>query len=72
MHGCRKRIALARLLLKQPSVILADEPTSALDQDNANVVIRILCELAQQGSAVIISTHSEEIKKICSSIIEID
>ena len=69
--GEQQRIALARLLLKQPSVILADEPTSALDQDNANVVIRILCELAQQGAAVIISTHNEEIKQICSSIIEI-
>lgn len=63
--GEQQRVALARLILKAPSVILADEPTSALDQDNAALVMELLKEQAHNGALIIISTHSPEIADHC-------
>jgi putative ABC transport system ATP-binding protein len=63
--GEQQRVALARLILKQPRIILADEPTSALDQANRDVVLAILAQQAQQGSLVMISTHSDHIAARC-------
>jgi putative ABC transport system ATP-binding protein len=56
--GEQQRVAMARLLVKRPSVILADEPTSALDEDNATMVLDLLDALAADGAAVLIATHS--------------
>ncbi|WP_123653205.1 hypothetical protein [Curtobacterium sp. ZW137] len=58
-------MALARLLVQAPTVVLADEPTGALDHDNAEVVLRVLREFAQQGSAVLIATHSDAVRATC-------
>jgi putative ABC transport system ATP-binding protein len=69
--GEQQRIAMARLLLKQPSVVLADEPTSALDRDNSDMVFDGLSALAENGAAVIISTHSDGLRNRCSSTVEI-
>lgn len=63
--GEQQRVALARLLLKKPIIILADEPTSALDKSNSNLVMEILREQAVLGALVMISTHSSEIVKQC-------
>jgi putative ABC transport system ATP-binding protein len=60
--GEQQRIAMARLLVKRPSVILADEPTSALDDDNAAMVLDLLGELAGNGAAVLIATHSSSVE----------
>ncbi len=70
--GEQQRIALARLILKSPSLILADEPTSALDQDNANLVMDILAEQAADGALVLISTHNEDIASRCNHTINLD
>lgn len=60
--GEQQRVAMARLLVKRPSVILADEPTSALDEDNATMVLDLLDELAADGAAVLIATHSPSVE----------
>lgn len=60
--GEQQRVAMARLLVKRPSVILADEPTSALDDGNAAMVLDLLDELAADGAAVLIATHSSSVK----------
>ncbi|GAA3340973.1 ABC transporter ATP-binding protein [Curtobacterium pusillum] len=60
--GEQQRVALARLLAKQPEVILADEPTSALDGGNADMVLDLLCEFAADGAAVVIATHSAAVE----------
>jgi putative ABC transport system ATP-binding protein len=65
--GEQQRVALARLLVKRPSLILADEPTGALDHDNATMVIDILREMSDKGCAVIIATHSDYIKSRCDA-----
>ncbi|OZG50306.1 ATP-binding cassette domain-containing protein [Bombiscardovia coagulans] len=69
--GEQQRVALARLILKQPSVILADEPTSALDQANADLVMRVLKQEAEQGALVLLATHSQSIVDQCSGNIHL-
>lgn len=59
--GEQQRLALARLMIKKCSVILADEPTGSLDEENGRVVMEILHELNRQGKTVIIVTHNREI-----------
>ncbi|KGM14129.1 hypothetical protein N869_03955 [Cellulomonas bogoriensis 69B4 = DSM 16987] len=70
--GEQQRIALARLMLKSPSVVLADEPTSALDKANADLVMSILAEEARHGALVLISTHSDEIAARCDHALTLD
>lgn len=59
--GEQQRVALARLLVKQPAVILADEPTNALDLANAELVLDRLESFASAGSAVLIATHAPSV-----------
>ena len=59
--GEQQRVALARLMLKKCSIVLADEPTGSLDKKNSEIVMNILHELSEQGKTVIVVTHSEEI-----------
>jgi putative ABC transport system ATP-binding protein len=66
--GEQQRVALARLLVKRPSLILADEPTGALDNDNAAMVIDTLREMSDAGCAVIIATHSDYVQGRCDAI----
>lgn len=57
-RGEMQRTALARLLMKKPSVILADEPTASLDAKNARHVLDLLIEAAKQTSAtLIVASH---------------
>jgi len=70
--GEQQRIALARLILKSPSLILADEPTSALDHVNADLVMDILAEQAAHGALVLIATHSDHIARQCAHTISLD
>ncbi|MGO4583789.1 ATP-binding cassette domain-containing protein [Arthrobacter sp. 2RAF6] len=67
--GEQQRTALARLLLKQPKLILADEPTGSLDRDNADTVIGILSECAEAGALVLISTHDPRVVEQCDRTI---
>ncbi|MCH4123698.1 MAG: ATP-binding cassette domain-containing protein [Levilactobacillus sp.] len=56
-----QRVALARMLLKDPPIILADEPTGALDAENENIVLDSLRNFAQMGKVVIVATHSQSV-----------
>ena len=57
--GEQQRIAIARLLVRPPKVVLADEPTGALDHDNSLRVIAHLRDLADGGASVVVATHSD-------------
>lgn len=63
--GEQQRVALARLLLRPTRMILADEPTAALDQSNAAIVLDLLRQLADRGSAVVIATHHDSVASLC-------
>ena len=57
--GEQQRVAIARLLIRPPKVVLADEPTGALDHDNSLRVIAHLRDLAAGGASVVVATHSD-------------
>lgn len=55
--GQAQRIALARALVRDPSVIFADEPSGNLDHDSAEVVWAMLHDCASHGATVLVATH---------------
>ncbi|HET9785166.1 MAG TPA: ABC transporter ATP-binding protein [Terriglobales bacterium] len=59
--GEAQRVAVARALIHAPRLVLADEPTGNLDTSSAAIVIDLLHQLSrEQGSAVVLVTHSAE------------
>jgi lipoprotein-releasing system ATP-binding protein len=67
--GEQQRVAVARALANEPSVILADEPTGNLDQKNSNLVFNLLTRLAKENDqAIVLVTHNPEIAKRCDFI----
>lgn len=69
--GEQQRVALARLIVKRPGIILADEPTGALDHGNADMVIATLRDMANHGGVIIIATHSDRVANACDATIEL-
>ncbi|SBV97408.1 Lipoprotein-releasing system ATP-binding protein LolD [uncultured Eubacteriales bacterium] len=70
--GELRRMAVARALIRQPSVILADEPTSDLDGENTAAVIALLRQAADQGSAVLLVTHETDCLKSADEVYRMD
>lgn len=56
-RGMRQRIGIARTLLPNPSVILLDEPSAGLDPAGRVQFRQLLCNLRDQGKALIVSSH---------------
>lgn len=56
--GMKQKLAIARALLHDPSVVFLDEPTSALDPESAKVVRDFIAELKSEGRTIFLCTHN--------------
>ncbi len=71
--GELQRAAIARALILSPEILLADEPTGNLDDDTSWEIVKLLSEINDRGTTIIMATHNKEIvKKLNKRIIELN
>jgi putative ABC transport system ATP-binding protein len=71
--GEQQRVAVARALAHDPSLVLADEPTGALDAETGRAVLAMLLELARgKGRTVVLVTHSPEVARAADRVLTLE
>ena len=69
--GQQQRVAVARALVTEPDLILADEPTGNLDSVSAADVLRLMGELHEAGSTLVLITHDVEVASAAGRVVGI-
>ena len=59
--GEKQRVAIARAIVNKPQILLADEPTGNLDPRNAYEIMKLIEEINQRGTTVLVVTHNKEL-----------
>ena len=68
--GQRQAIALGRVLLRQPKLLLLDEPTSAMDERSENQIIACLSQVTERS--MVIASHNPKLLGLCDRILVVD
>ena len=67
--GLKQRVALARTLLHNPSIVLLDEPTAGLDPESAHETRALILRLRNERRSVVISTHNlDEVERVADRV----
>jgi len=69
--GQQQRVAIARACVSTPQMILADEPTGNLDSENGLEVLKLLRELNERGTTIIMVTHNKRDAQMAKRSIEL-
>lgn len=69
--GEQQRLAIAKIILKNPDLILADEPTASLDLGNKEIILNLLKQFSAEGKTVIIVTHDKDTIEIADNKIDL-
>ncbi len=69
--GQQQRVAIARAVVSNPKLILADEPTGNLDSRNGKEVMDLLSELNQEGTTIVMVTHSQKDASVAQRTIDL-
>ena len=71
--GMRRRIGLARMLLKRPKLVLLDEPFTALDPVGKQLMLSVIRELKAGGAALLMATHTPQVSRlVCERAVALD
>ncbi len=69
-QGMRQRLALAQAMLGRPDLVILDEPTNGLDPPQIVEVRRVIRELAERGTTVLLSSHLlAEVEQVCTHVV---
>ena len=69
--GQQQRVAVARAVAGDPLILLADEPTGNLDSKNGQAVMKLLSELHQGGSTLIMVTHDPAYARLATRTVSL-
>ena len=69
--GQSQRVAVARALVNNPSILLADEPTGALDTATGNEIMTLFEKLWKQGNTIVLVTHEADIANRARRVIHV-
>jgi putative ABC transport system ATP-binding protein len=69
--GEQQRVAIARSLATEPSLVVADEPTGELDSKSGTAVLELLRRIADEDKAVVIASHDKQAIEACDRVIHL-
>lgn len=67
--GQQQRVAIGRILLADPSIILADEPTGNLDEENTRIVMELFKDLQEKEKTILLITHDSNVADYADRIL---
>jgi putative ABC transport system ATP-binding protein len=67
--GQQQRVAVARALIAEPTVVLADEPIAEVDTENADLILDALWDVIRRGGAVLAATHNPEALRYANRVV---